>query len=131
MTPIIYIAGPMSGLPDSNYPAFFRAEEDLRAAGYSRILNPARSVCPDDSEWDAYMRAALVMVAQANALALLPGHQNSRGARLERHVAKELGMLVAPLEHWLTPDPTTCCGHQHAGPELGGICVGCACGVTG
>lgn len=24
----------------------------------------------------------------------------------------------------------TCCGHQHTGPGLGGICVGCACGVT-
>jgi hypothetical protein len=128
MKPVLYIAGPMSGLPEFNYPAFFAAEEQLRAAGYDRILNPARAVCPVGSEWDVYMRSALVMVTQAEALALLPGHQNSRGARLERHVAEALGMPVAPLEHWLTPDPT-CCGHQHAGPELGGICVGCACGV--
>jgi hypothetical protein len=36
-----------------------------------------------------------------------------------RHLWDELARLV------------TCCGHQHAGPELGGICIGCACGVTG
>ena len=30
----IYIAGPMSGLPDFNYPSFDRAEQDLAAAGF-------------------------------------------------------------------------------------------------
>jgi len=37
----IYIAGPMSGLPEFNYPAFFAAAEQLTAAGYD-VLNPAR-----------------------------------------------------------------------------------------
>jgi hypothetical protein len=102
MKPILYIAGPMSGLPDSNYPAFFRAEEDLRSAGYSRILNPARAVCPPNSEWHVWMVSGLEMVLRAEALAMLPGSQNSRGASLERHVAEALGKPVAPLSEWLT-----------------------------
>jgi hypothetical protein len=101
MTPILYIAGPMSGLPDSNYPAFFAAEERLRAAGYNRILNPARAVCPPDSDWHVWMRSGIDMVLRAEALVMLPGSDNSRGARLERYVAEALGMRVAPLDEWL------------------------------
>jgi len=98
---ILYIAGPMSGLPDSNYPAFFAAEDRLRAVGYHRILNPARSLCPDGSSWDAYMRSALVMVAQCEGIALLPGSHNSRGARLERQIAEAMGWPVARLDEWV------------------------------
>ena len=39
---IVYIAGPMTGLPDLNYPAFNAAEEALTAAGHA-VLNPARN----------------------------------------------------------------------------------------
>jgi hypothetical protein len=38
----LYIAGPMTGIPDSNYPAFNQAEIELRAAGYD-VLNPVAS----------------------------------------------------------------------------------------
>jgi hypothetical protein len=99
--PILYIAGPMSGLPELNYPAFFKAEEDLRAAGYRRILNPARAVCPTDSDWHIWMRSGIDMVLRSEGVALLPGHQISRGARLERYVAQALGMPVHTLDEWL------------------------------
>lgn len=42
MKPTLYIAGPMSGLPDHNYPAFHDAASVLTKAGYS-ILNPAEN----------------------------------------------------------------------------------------
>ena len=38
----IYIAGPMTGLPDSNYPAFHAAEARLQALGHEPH-NPARN----------------------------------------------------------------------------------------
>jgi hypothetical protein len=40
MTKAIYIAGPMSGYADWNYPAFHRAADLLRAKGYN-VYNPA------------------------------------------------------------------------------------------
>lgn len=101
----IYIAGPMTGRPDWNYPAFFEAEYQLRELG-KNPLNPAhhdgltveeaiRSAGTPDRpshSWSYYMRRDLPHVAQADALCLLPGWQESRGARLEVHVATTLGI---------------------------------------
>lgn len=33
MDDVVYISGPMAGLPELNYPAFFRAEKHIVALG--------------------------------------------------------------------------------------------------
>lgn len=102
----LYIAGPMSGLPEFNYPAFRRADRDLRAAGYD-VLNPAdidaaHNPMPDAPQaWDWYMRHALRMVVAADAVALLDGWWRSRGAALEHHVARALDMDAEPVSEWI------------------------------
>lgn len=96
----LYIAGPMTGLPEFNYPAFFDAADQLAAAGYDPI-NPARRGVVDGKPWADYLRDALVDVCQADGVALLPGHANSRGVHLERHVADALGLPVQPIVEWL------------------------------
>lgn len=40
MAKSIYIAGPMSGYPEFNFPAFFAADEKLSAEGW-KVWNPA------------------------------------------------------------------------------------------
>ena len=99
--PTLYIAGPMTGLPDFNYPAFNEARERLKEAGY-------RVLCPTDNDdggfgqtWDWYMRAALRQVTEADAIAVLPDAACSKGAMLEVTVARWLAMDVAPVEEWL------------------------------
>lgn len=94
----LYIAGPMSGLPDFNYPAFHAAEAQLWAAGYE-TLNPANN--GEQDSWEGYMRAAIAQVIQADGIAYLPGAYSSRGARLELRLAEELGMATAPLDSWI------------------------------
>lgn len=94
----IYIAGPMSGLPEYNYPAFHAAASELAALGHE-VLNPATN--PEQSSWEGYMRAAIAQVIQADAIAYLPGSYESRGARLELEIAGELGMEAKPLYEWL------------------------------
>ena len=101
---ILYIAGPMTGLPNFNYTAFNTAARDLRALGYD-VLNPtldreSPAEDPDGLTWSDYMRDALEMVTRAEGIALLPDWGSSRGARLEVDVARALGMQVRRVADW-------------------------------
>lgn len=88
----------MTGLPEFNYPAFNAAAEELRAAGFD-VLNPAEG--PERDGWQAYMRAAVALLVQADGVALLPGWYRSRGASIERTLAGSLDMPAYPVEAWL------------------------------
>lgn len=94
----LYIAGPMTGRQDFNYPAFHQAEAQLQAAGYT-VLSPARNA-PQDS-WGGYMRASIAQVIQADGIAFLPESHTSRGARIELNLGEALALDVRPLEAWL------------------------------
>lgn len=100
---IIYLSGPMSGLPDLNYPEFHRVAKELNERGFE-VLSPADIVLPkelldligDDKEelWNEYMKRAIPMLMQCNTIAMLKGWQKSRGARIELFLAKELDYVV-------------------------------------
>lgn len=97
----LYIAGPMTGLPEFNYPAFFEAAERLEAEGYD-TLNPARTDGRDGCEtWLDYMRAALRDLADCDGIAVLSGWADSKGAALEVQIAHGLQLPVAPVSEWL------------------------------
>ena len=99
--PFLYLCGPMTGLPDFNRPAFHAAAAQLRKAGY-RVSNPAETTLPDDTEWQQFMRLGLVeMLEDCDALAYLPGHEASKGARIEIALATGLGWRVQPVATWL------------------------------
>jgi hypothetical protein len=101
----LYVAGPMSGLPWLNQPAFDQATTALREMGYV-VISPAEK----DREWgqdpDAartgrnslhmpdVMRWDLQQVLACDGIVLLPGWENSPGSRLERVVAESSGRLV-------------------------------------
>lgn len=103
---VVYIAGPMSGLPDFNYPAFIEAENTLREHGWTSVLNPVSSEKENTGEyqqqpWEWYLTRAVRMLTYANSVALLPGWENSKGAKLEKHIADSLGYDVRPLRKWM------------------------------
>lgn len=87
----IYIAGPMTGLPEYNFPAFNAKADELRAAGW-HVENPADHGLVEGAKWDDYMRWDLARVATCGAIYLLPGWTDSKGATLEEQVAKVLAM---------------------------------------
>jgi hypothetical protein len=93
----VYIAGPMTNLPDLNLRAFFDAEAALLAAGYE-VLNPARNDC---AGWLPCMRAALRQIAECDGLALLDGWEKSIGASIERNLVSSLNLPVKTLDEWL------------------------------
>ena len=99
MTPTkIYIAGPMTGKPDENFPAFFAAGQRLQDAGYATI-NPAshgHSEPGKDRAW--FMRRDIPMLLEADAIVMLPGWEESIGASLEYHIAQVLGLEIIDLK---------------------------------
>ena len=98
---VIYISGPMTGLPELNFPAFHAAAALLRQRGYHAV-NPAEigAACGDD--WSMCMRADIKALCDCDTLALLPGWQKSQGAHLELHIAHRLGLEILSLEDLLS-----------------------------
>lgn len=100
----IYIAGPMAGMPEHNYPTFRAAAERFREAGWD-VVNPAENFGGrTDLPRSSYLRADVALLAQCDAIALLPGWQSSRGAKIEYCLARELGLMVINAAT-LTPMP--------------------------
>ena len=93
---VIYIAGPMSGLPQYNCPAFEEAERLLKNwFPDSAIINPAKNFGDDRTlDYAIYMRQSIHQLLMADAICLLPEWENSRGARIEREIADCLNLKV-------------------------------------
>lgn len=89
---VVYLAGPMSGYKDFNFPAFHAAADEWRQAGWD-VLNPAETFGGDTSRTYAdYMREDLALLLKADAIAFLPGWRQSKGAMFEHGVAMMLGL---------------------------------------
>jgi len=108
--PRLYVAGPMTGLPGLNFPAFIAATLQLRGLGFDVVnpveLNPGPGPADQHSaeyaaHWRQCMRVDIQALVQCDGVALLPGWERSRGAKLERLIADALGLRVLPLSTWL------------------------------
>ena len=89
----IYISGPMTGLPDLNFPAFHEETARLRSLGFD-VVNPADLNPEPNTGWHECMRNDLRALLDCDILALLDGWQNSAGAHLELHIAHRVGMEI-------------------------------------
>lgn len=87
----IYIAGPMSGLPGFNRPAFHRAAAHIVRRG-NVALNPA--ILPDGLEQAEYMDICFAMLRCADGIFMLDGWQQSAGAKAEYALAEKLGIDI-------------------------------------
>jgi hypothetical protein len=89
----IYIAGPMSGLPEFNFPAFNTLAAKLRKEGYI-VENPAENGYEVNKTWEDYLRQSLTQMLKCDHVVVLPGWEKSAGAQLEVYVARSLSMKV-------------------------------------
>ena len=89
----IYIAGPITGYDLGERLVFFREKRaELDRRGHEGV-NPLE--CHElGIPWEAALKADLQELCRCDAILLTPGWEKSRGARLELHVALELGLKV-------------------------------------
>lgn len=96
----IYIAGPMSGLPDLNYPYFNQVAAVLRQLGH-HVENPAENSEPPSKSWADYMRMAVRQLATCDTVVLLPNWELSKGACIEHRLAHDLGLQLVKADQVL------------------------------
>lgn len=89
----IYLSGPMTGIPEYNFPAFHAEAARLRKIGHE-VVSPAE-VNPDTSmTWEQCLRADIKALCDCEAIALMPGWEGSKGAHIELHIAHRIGLSV-------------------------------------
>ena len=110
--PTIYVAGPMRGYENYNYPAFDYRAKKLDEMGWS-VINPAEldrnegkpmsdpmAFSPDTNYADhEFMRQALkrdmdALCDDCTAIYMMANWEESRGAKAEWHLAKALGLDI-------------------------------------
>lgn len=96
----LYIAGPMTGYPQNNYPAFREAEHRLQDAGY-KTVNPADFGAAGGHYVDL-IREDLRAMLDCHGVAIIENWWESVGARNEVQVAGILKMPVRTTAEWLS-----------------------------
>lgn len=109
----VYLAGPMTGYKDYNFPAFMAAAHQLRLLGHE-VFNPAEE---DLKEWGTIenlrknfnyrktLQKDLNWICDhAEAICLLPGWGFSKGATAEFALAKALDLNILNYYEDSVPD---------------------------
>lgn len=92
-----YLAGPMSGLPECNFPAFERAARELRLWGFE-IASPHdidHGETPETQgqlSYSIYMKAGIKLLMECDGIIMIDGWTHSRGAMAEFNIAVACGM---------------------------------------
>ena len=96
----VYISGPMTGLPEFNYPKFDTTAEMLRSKGYD-VRNPAdygRSIGIENFAPRLAFKQYAEWICDADAIWMLPGWEKSVGARAEHALAVAVGCRVIYID---------------------------------
>lgn len=109
-----YIAGPMTGYPEYNYPAFHAAAEQIQSERGWTVLSPAEqdlAFANDHADQPDlvrahYLRKDLGLLSQADVIVVLPGWQDSVGACFEVSIGRTLQIPIINLGTWLVVDPS-------------------------
>lgn len=103
----VYVSGPMSGVENYNFPAFHAASEDLRGMGHT-VYSPAEmdeaagvepaadGKLPDPGDYAGFLARDIEVIAKERieAIVLLPGWENSGGAKTEVAFGRALGLKI-------------------------------------
>lgn len=98
----VYLSGPMTGMPDWNFPAFNAEAARLRALGYD-VVNPAEINPDTTTHYNECLRHDLQALLTCDTIAMLDGWMDSNGAHLEMHIAHRVGIKVVEAKKIVEP----------------------------
>lgn len=93
----VYISGPITGIDFGNRFAFSCARNALEMCGYE-VVDPSEVKLDDEATWADYMRADLKLLLDCDHIYMLEGWEDSKGARIERELAENLGIEEIDLD---------------------------------
>jgi nucleoside 2-deoxyribosyltransferase len=102
----LYLAGPMTGYPEHNWPLFRQKAAELREAGYEVVDASTCNGTYKEALAKGYlecMKTDLQAMLTCDGVALLPGWESSKGACIEQGLASALGMPTRSVYSWLHP----------------------------
>lgn len=93
----VYLSGPMTGLPEFNYPAFESAAGFLRSTMFEVYSPHEWEQTNNDGRFNlpiAFADYCYYICRIADAVVVLPGWRDSPGATAEAYLARALGKPV-------------------------------------
>ena len=92
----MYISGRITGQPD-HMERFAKAEKHLKGRGFE-VVNPTTLPHEHDKSWGEYMVEGLKALLDCDGVYMLKGWADSRGARIEKRLAQDLGSKLIYFE---------------------------------
>lgn len=89
-----YISGKISGLPYEEVEAKFQEAEDLLMMLDMEAVNPLKNGLKRDSSWENHMVRDIEILLTCDAILLLEDWLASKGARIEKNLAEEAGLMI-------------------------------------
>ena len=89
---MIYLSGKITGNPLYKH-EFRTAESTFKALGFE-VFNPALIDLGAEATWSDYMKRDIPELCKCDTIVMIKGWIWSKGARLERKIAKKLGLTI-------------------------------------
>lgn len=89
-----YISGKISGLLYEEVEAKFQAAEDLLMCLDMEAINPLKNGLERGSSWENHIVRDIEIMLSCDAVLLLEDWVHSKGARIEKTVAEEAGLMI-------------------------------------
>ncbi|MCZ2129289.1 MAG: DUF4406 domain-containing protein [Bacteroidia bacterium] len=93
----LYLAGKVTGLPEAEVEKKFTDAETIYTELGFHVINPVKLIKDDGlhiGTWESIMKICLIMMLACDGVVLLHDWKDSKGAILERDIAKRLDIPI-------------------------------------